>query len=91
MSSYKENYAEMNLVLFETAMAHVTSICRIIDLPCGHALLVGVGGSGKQSLSRLACFIMQTDMLTILVNQSYGMAEFCKKVAVKPGTPTLSS
>jgi dynein heavy chain len=94
LAEYNETFAEMNLVLFGIAMEHICRITRIVDLPCGNALLVGVGGSGKQSLSRLSCFIMTVDVLTILVTQSYGVAdllldlqEMYKKAAVKPGTP----
>jgi dynein heavy chain len=94
LREYNEMYAAMNLVLFDMALMHVCRICRITDLPCGNALLVGVGGSGKQSLARLSSFINQQDVLSILVNQSYGMGElkldlqeFYKKAAVKPGTP----
>lgn len=59
LGEYNDNFAQMNLVLFEDALKHVCRICRIILPPSGHALLVGVGGSGKQSLSKLSAFIME--------------------------------
>merc|ERR1719171_1560681 len=94
LAEYNETFAAMELVLFNIAMEHICRICRIVDLPCGNALLVGVGGSGKQSLAQLSCFIMSVDIVRILVTQSYGvpdllidLQEMYKKAAVKPGTP----
>lgn len=47
----------MNIVLFTDAVHYVCKISRIIKLGKGHGMLIGDGGSGRHSLSKLAAFI----------------------------------
>jgi len=73
LTSYNDTNAAMNLVLFEDAMKHVCRVCRILQN--GHALMVGVGGSGKQSLCRLASFICNSTVTQIAISGTYGMSD----------------
>lgn len=74
LEQHNEVNAVMDLVLFRDAMEHVCRISRIITT--GDALLVGVGGSGKQSLAKLAAYINSYEVFQITISSTYDIPDF---------------
>ncbi|KAG3198934.1 Dynein heavy chain 7, axonemal [Phytophthora cactorum] len=66
----------MNLVMFLFAIEHLSRIVRVLNMPGGNALLVGVGGSGRQSLTRLSAFIVDFEIKQIEISKNYTMTEW---------------
>ena len=73
LDEYNEKYPakKMELVLFDDALYHLLRTVRTVNAPAGNALLVGVGGSGKQSLTKLSAFICQHRFFQIALTKSY--------------------
>jgi dynein heavy chain len=86
--NYEPGMVPMQLVLFRDAIEHTCRIARVIGLQRGNAMLVGVGGSGRQSLSRLASFLKGYKTFMIEITKTYRKMEFhedLKRLYVQTG------
>lgn len=58
-----ESPAPPQIVFFSETIEHLAALCRVLRYPQGHALLLGFGATGKQTVARLAACIRDFDLV----------------------------
>lgn len=66
----------MNLIFFEDAIDHISRVARVLRQPRGNMMLIGVGGSGKQSLTKLSCHMLGYFPRQVEITKNFGTEQF---------------
>lgn len=77
LEEYNDTHRDkIDIVLFRYALEHLARICRIFATSCGSLLMIGTGGSGRRSLTRLSSAIMGYSLHQPQISGTYGIAEW---------------
>ncbi|KAH3745451.1 dynein heavy chain 10, axonemal [Pelomyxa schiedti] len=68
--------SNVNLVLNHYTIEHIARILRIIQRPRSHAFLIGLPGSGKRTLARIAAFSTGFAVFEPTLTRNYGDDQF---------------
>lgn len=75
----KHNLSEhspLKMVFFKEAVEHVLRICRVLQQPGGHLLLIGFDGTGRRTCLELGAYISGHSMYELTIKRGYGYQEF---------------
>lgn len=88
LEMYNSDNSPMNLVFFSDCIQHLARISRVLRQQRGNSLLVGVGGSGRRSMAKLAANMNSMKSFSIEITKNYREKEFhedIKKLLMKSG------
>lgn len=81
LQEYNDTHLDkVDVTLFRYALQHLARICRVLTIPCGNLLMVGTGGSGRQSLTRLSASIAGYGLRQPEITGTYGLQEWREDV-----------
>ncbi|KAG5345241.1 DYH1 protein, partial [Acromyrmex charruanus] len=89
LDSYNDlSTSPMQLTFFEDAINHICRITRILRQPGGNALLLGISGSGRRSLTKLSSHIKEYNCYQIEISKAYTTHDWrddIKNIMLKAG------
>lgn len=65
-----------NISIFDFAVHQILKICRILRLDKSHGVLIGLGGSGRQTLTKLSSYIMGQQTVSVEVHKNYNQEKW---------------
>jgi len=72
----RNSQKQLDIVMFKEAVEHMLSLTRVLHLPRGHAMLVGVKSSGRKSISRLSLQVSSMEVFEIQITRTYSFDEW---------------
>ncbi|XP_011859412.1 PREDICTED: dynein heavy chain 12, axonemal-like [Vollenhovia emeryi] len=77
LEEYNDTHRDkIDIVLFHYALQHLARICRVLMIPCSNMLMIGTGGSGRKSLTKLSAAMSGYDLYQLKISKVYGMQEW---------------
>ena len=87
----------LQMILFDNAIMHLLRLMHILKKPRGNALLIGLGGIGKQTLTKLAAYASKYNLFRLSIRRNYSRVDLqddlknlCKQLISGPVVFLLS-